>query len=105
MIAGTGTEPEPQFLGIYNGIVVNTNDPTGAGRVQLQIPQILGNAISNWAVSMQAGLAPPAVGTQVFVQFLGGVINNPYYFLGLSSTVVEAITSNTSSVLNSNPFF
>lgn len=105
LISGVSTPRDPQWLGIYNGIVVNTNDPMQQGRVQLQVPQVLGNAISNWATSQQAGLAVPAVGTQVFVQFLGGNPNQPYWSEGLTSTVIENITSNANNVINSNPFF
>jgi hypothetical protein len=105
LISGASTPSDPQWFGLYNGIVVNANDPTNAGRVQLQIPQVLGNAISNWAQSQQTGTAPPAIGTQVWVQFLGGNVNSPYYSEGLSSEVIQSITSNTSNVLNSNPYF
>jgi hypothetical protein len=105
LISGANTPVDPQWLGIYNAIVVNANDPLNQGRVQLQVPQVLGNAISNWATSMQTGTSPPAIGTQVFVQFLGGNPNNPYFSEGLSTNVIQSVTSDTSTVINDNAFF
>lgn len=40
---------DKRFYGIYRGVVVDTNDPNDAGRIRLQVPQILGNAVTNWA--------------------------------------------------------
>lgn len=40
---------DKRFYGIYRGIVVDSNDPEDKRRVRLRIPQILGNAVTNWA--------------------------------------------------------
>ena len=98
-----GASPDPQFNGVYDAQVAVTADPLNVGRVELYIPQVLGTALSNWAMPMQPGITP-ATGTSVLVVFLGGNINLPYYFVGVSSALVEAV-SGSSAVLNSNAFF
>jgi hypothetical protein len=98
-----GVPDDPQFNGVYIAQVALTADPLNAGRVKLYVPQVLGTAMSNWAQPMQPGITP-AAGTNCQAVFLGGNINLPYYFLGVSETLIEAI-SGDSSVLNSNPFF
>jgi hypothetical protein len=77
----TGTEPKKQILGVYSGSVANTNDPKRSGRVKLTIPQVLGTAVSNWAVpfGFTSDIIPP-VSTLVHVMFDGGDINHPIYF-------------------------
>jgi hypothetical protein len=102
--AAAGAHPDPQWPGIYDAIVVNSNDPLNQGRVRLGIPQVLGNTQSNWATPMQPGITP-AVGQLVYALFLGGNPNLPQYFLGITSTVLQAINANTGLVLNSNPYF
>lgn len=98
-----GVPDDPQWNGIYSAQIAVTQDPLNQGRVRLFIPQILGTAQSNWATAMQPGITP-AAGTQVLAVFLGGNINLPYYFVGVSSSLIEAVSSG-STVLNSNPFF
>ena len=53
----TGDISDKRFYGIYRGIVVSSDDPTGRGRVKLQIPQILGQAVTNWAWEIVGGMA------------------------------------------------
>lgn len=40
---------DKRFYGVYRGVVVDSKDPESKGRVRLQVPQILGNAVTNWA--------------------------------------------------------
>jgi len=40
---------DKRFYGIYRGVVADTNDPENLGRIKLQVPQILGSAVTNWA--------------------------------------------------------
>jgi len=37
------------YYGIYRGTVMNTNDPLGKGRITLQVPQVSGQEITDWA--------------------------------------------------------
>ena len=43
---------DKRFYGVYEGIVVNSNDPEKRGRVTLQVPQVTGFAETNWASAM-----------------------------------------------------
>lgn len=47
-----GMDPsgKTRFFGIYRGKVVNVNDPLKKYRVKLQVPQVLGTEISDWAL-------------------------------------------------------
>lgn len=76
-----GTDTTPQCFGLYQGSVVNTNDPLVQGRVQLLVPQVLGLASSNWAKTLgqTSTVAPVIIGQPVFVMFIGGDRNQPVY--------------------------
>lgn len=73
--------PVSQIHGIYSAVVVSVNDPLKQNRVQLQIPQVLGTAVSNWAkpLSQTTGTSVPSVGSVVMALFIGGDRNNPAY--------------------------
>lgn len=88
-----GTDTTPQCFGLYQGSVVNTNDPLLQGRVQLFVPQVLGTANSNWAKTLgqTSLLAPVVVGQPVFVMFIGGDRNQPTY-IPLNWLTSSAIT-------------
>lgn len=64
------------FYGKYRGSVVNTVDPMGQGRIQVQVPNVL--EVSTWALpclpigTPQAQFRPPPVGSGVWVEFEGG---------------------------------
>lgn len=69
-------------LGVYQGVVVNT-DRT---KVRARVPQVLGDAVSNWALPLlTSGLVPPT-GSQVWVMFQGGDVNRPMYLPGASGS-------------------
>lgn len=71
--------PAPQqWLGIYLARVARTR--TQDNYVQLQVPQILGTAITNWAppLGLWTGVSP-APGTAVLAAFIGGDINSPVW--------------------------
>lgn len=40
---------EHLYSGVYRAIVVDNNDPENRGRVTLQVPQVLGREITDWA--------------------------------------------------------
>lgn len=40
---------DKRFYGIYQGICIDNQDPEGLGRITMQIPQILGEAVTGWA--------------------------------------------------------
>ena len=71
------------FYGKYRGVVVNNQDPKGCGRVQADVPDVLGLTPSTWALpcmplagpQMGAYLVPP-IGAGVWIEFEQG---NPDY--------------------------
>lgn len=72
--------PKIMYYGVYTASVVNNKDPLNQGRVTLRIPQILGTAVSNWAVPLGNTFSGvPALNSIVTVAFTGGDINHPIY--------------------------
>jgi len=45
----TGDIQDKRFFGIYRGVVVSNDDPDNLGRIKMQIPQILGSAVTGWS--------------------------------------------------------
>lgn len=75
-----GTQPKAQWHGVYIASCAQNNDPLGEGRIKMHVPQVLGNAVSNWARPL--GYKPsvvPAVGQMVHAYFAGGDVNHPIW--------------------------
>lgn len=75
-----------QFLGKYRGTVVDNEDPLMLGRLQVAVPQVLGEVLTAWAMPCvpYAGLAVgfymmPPVGAAVWVEFEGGDPDYPIW--------------------------
>ncbi|MFE4513457.1 phage baseplate assembly protein V [Kitasatospora sp. NPDC056783] len=75
-----------QFLGKYRGTVVNNVDPMGIGRIQAQVPDVLGDNTSSWALpcfpvagSGMGHYAVPPVGAGVWVEFEQGDRSYPIW--------------------------
>ncbi len=69
----------PALPGVYRARVMNTMDPTAAGRVQVSIPALAG-ASQTWApVCAPFGIVSngPQIGATVWVAFEGGDANRP----------------------------
>lgn len=43
------TLAQESISGLFRGICVDNQDPTGVGRIRVQVPQVLGEAASGWA--------------------------------------------------------
>lgn len=77
------TRTTPPYYGKYRGTVINTVDPMSIGRLQVQVPDVLGLVPTTWAMpcfpfagkQMGAWLIPQ-VGAGVWVEFEQG---NPDY--------------------------
>lgn len=67
------------WSGIYRAVVLSTADPRGEGRVRVQVPQVSGYALTDWAPPAQTGGSVPGVGTTVWVFFQGGDASYPVY--------------------------
>ena len=57
---------------IYRGIVRDIKDPDNLRRIKVSVPQITGNEVSFWAWPVLSTKRPPAVGTGVYVFYVGG---------------------------------
>lgn len=80
-------DPDPPFLGLEVGEVVDREDPRGLGRVRVRVPGIL-EPSSNWAWPLGApgggssdrGLWwVPERGAEVGIFFKRGDVDHPYY--------------------------
>jgi hypothetical protein len=85
-----------QVPGIYRGIVKRNDDPSLGRRVTLRIPQILGTAESAWAETTDPNGILPAIGSLVWVMFLGGDITKPVYTANGS----QQLTSDIQNLIN-----
>jgi len=88
-----------RFYGIYPGKCVDISDPERRARIKITVPQITGEAVSNWALPCRApetsngtpirphntGIAltrmptVPALESVVWVMFVGGDPNFPVW--------------------------
>ena len=75
-----------RYLGKYRGTVVTNVDPMRQGRIQVRVPDVLGETPSSWAMpcfpvagpQMGAYLIPP-VGAGVWVEFEQGDLSYPVW--------------------------
>lgn len=40
---------EDKFFGVYRGVIVDSEDPEGYGRVRVKVPQVTGESATDWA--------------------------------------------------------
>jgi hypothetical protein len=94
----------PLWTGTYAATVVSNADPLGVGRLQLNVPQVLGNAVSPWAVPAGSYFQIPANGTTLSCVFLGGDPSQPAWNGPLDlSPIVEAAAPPTITYSPSAP--
>jgi hypothetical protein len=74
------------FYGKYRGTVIDNVDPMLIGRVQVNVPAVLGDGTLSWAMPCAAfsGIAEgfyavPSIGANVWVEFEGGNPDFPIY--------------------------
>jgi hypothetical protein len=85
-----------RFYGKYRGLVVENVDPQQIGRVLVQVPDVLGETPSSWAMpcvpaaGIQAGcfIVPP-IGSQVWVEFEQGDPDYPIWTGGFWGLVAD----------------
>jgi hypothetical protein len=75
-----------QFWGKYRGIVVDNEDELMLGRLQVSVPQALGEVLTAWAMpcvpyaGFQVGFyMMPPIGAAVWVEFEGGDLDYPIW--------------------------
>jgi len=76
----------PQFFGKYRGKVQNNKDPLKLGRLQVQVPSVLGEDHDSWGMPSvpYAGkgvgfFALPPVGANIWVEFEAGNPDHPIW--------------------------
>lgn len=74
---------DKRFYGIYQGICIDGNDDEGLGRIKLKVPQVLGDAVTDWV---------PAVG--------GAISQTKYPYGTFSSTASQTVSgANAATVI------
>lgn len=93
--SSAGGSPK-RFYGKYRGLVVENIDPEQIGRVLVQVPDVLGETPSSWAMpcvpaaGIQSGcfIVPP-IGSQVWVEFEQGDPDYPIWTGGFWGLVAD----------------
>lgn len=85
-----------RYYGKYRGMVLNNIDPMQIGRVLVQVPDVLGMAMSSWAMpcvpiagKMMGTYVVPQVGAGVWVEFEQGDPDYPIWVGGFWGIVAE----------------
>lgn len=71
----------PGHDGAYRGLVVNTDDPISENRVQVQVPEVLGEDTA-WARPEETSASRPGIGDVVTVRFELGDEQHPLWSPG-----------------------
>lgn len=82
-----------RFYGVYRGVCIDSQDPDEMGRITLQVPQVLGSAVSNWAPNMGGQLS------QYKVPY-GTFLTNADQLIGVNTATIvsgswEAVDTNS----------
>src|SRR5580698_785096 len=85
-----------RFFGKYRGLVIENVDPMQIGRIKAQVPDVLGELPSSWALpcvpaaGIQAGcLIVPPIGSQVWMEFEQGNPDYPIWSGGFWGLVAD----------------
>jgi hypothetical protein len=75
-----------RFYGKYRGLVTSTDDPLDRGRVKAQVPEVLGEVETGWALPAAPYAGPdqglftiPPVGAGIWVEFEAGHVSRPIW--------------------------
>ena len=71
--------PDKRFYGVYRGVCLATDDPDNLGRLKLKVPQVSGDASTNWCPSCVDPSFKVEPGDGVWVMFEGGDPNFPVW--------------------------
>jgi Type VI secretion system/phage-baseplate injector OB domain len=93
----TATSPNlTRYYGKYRGTVIENIDPEQIGRVLVQVPDVLGDIPSSWALpcvpaaGIQSGVfVVPPIGSQVWVEFEQGDPDYPIWTGGFWGLVAD----------------
>ena len=86
MLVGMAETMRSRYYGKYRGIVTDVNDPESLGRITAQVPEILQEEVSPWALPAAAFAGPshglvliPEVGDGVWIEFEAGDPSRPIW--------------------------
>ena len=87
---------EGRYYGKYRGVVLNNIDPMQMGRVQVQVPDVMGIGLSSWAMACvpftgkQSGVyCVPQIGAGVWVEFEQGDPDHPVWVGGFWGSAAD----------------
>ena len=87
---------EGKYYGKYRGMVLNNIDPMQMGRVQVQVPDVMGICMSSWAMACvpftgkQCGIyCVPQIGAGVWVEFEQGDPDHPVWVGGFWGSAAD----------------
>jgi hypothetical protein len=85
-----------RYYGKYRGLVIENIDPEQIGRILVQVPDVLGELPSSWAMpcvpaaGIQSGIfAVPPIGSQVWIEFEQGDRDYPIWTGGFWGLVAD----------------
>lgn len=91
------TDDCPTYYGKYRGEVRNAVDPQGMGRVQVSVPDVLGDGTLAWAMPCSPWAGPgvgwfaiPPMGAKVWVEFERGDPDYPIWSGGYWAVLGDA---------------
>ena len=76
-----------RYHDIYRAVVKDIKDPDNLRRIKVSVPQITGNEVSFWAWPILSTKRPPAVGTGVYVFYVGGDPEYPVWIGEFGKTI------------------
>lgn len=86
MLVSLSERERSRFYGKYRGLVVDVDDPEGLGRITAQVPEILQEEVSPWALPAVPFAGPkhglvliPEVGDGVWIEFEAGDPSRPIW--------------------------
>ncbi len=86
----------PEYYGKYRGTVINNIDPLQKGRLQVQVPDVMGVGLSSWAMPCVPLTGPqmgtyfvPIIGSGVWVEFEAGDPDYPIWTGGFWGSAAE----------------
>lgn len=84
--SAVASETRDRVFGKYRGIVLTNTDPLNLGRLQANVPEVLGEVPTGWATPCApyggtgAGFfSVPQVGAGVWIEFEGGDVSRPIW--------------------------
>ena len=88
--------PEKRYYGKYRATVLQNQDPMAQGRLMLQVPDVLGDVPSTWALPCLPAVGPqmgvfvlPATGSTVWAEFEQGDPDYPVWTGGFWGSAAE----------------